>query len=530
MAASPSGSASAPGPAPHDPGGFSSVLDPAGIPPEPPPPEFADPLATDLNLGVLVERLLKGREEYDLGVFFRAPPTSLETVRYRQAVALDLADPPIRSIVIEFAHRFRESRADFQRAAKRYHPLQQARWMLSALSRYHAAVVGLDEGLSAAPIRSDAFRALREYVREYRRSPSHRALGLEIQQLDAALSRIQYLIAIRGRRVTVSPYRGEVDYAARIDATFARFERAAEKEYRFSLPQGADTNPVEGQILDCVAMRFPEAFARLRALAAGGLARIDPVLKRFDREAQFFLVWQELVDRLAAQGLACALPELDPSGREVEVRDAFDVVLAAFPPSKATRVVTNDFRLSPPEQFLVVTGPNQGGKTTFARTFGQVFHFARLGLAVPARGSRLPFVDRVYSHFGREERPGSERGRLQDDLLRLRAIQERATSSSVVVLNESFGSTSSGDAVAIGRAVLADLAQRGVIGVCVTFLDELSRLGPATVSVVAGVEPNDPRVRTFRIERRPADGRAYAVALAEQHGLGYAELRRRVAS
>ena len=84
-------------------------------------------------------------------------------------------------------------------------------------------------------------------------------------------------------------------------------------------------------------------------------------------------------------------------------------------------IVRNDFAFAEPERVIVVTGPNQGGKTTFARAVGQLHQLARLGLTVPGewrRGSGC--VMRIFTHFEQQEHVDDLAGKLESDLIRTR--------------------------------------------------------------------------------------------------------------
>ncbi|WIV59142.1 MutS-related protein [Amycolatopsis nalaikhensis] len=482
----------------------------------------------DLNLDQVVNAVLAGREEYDLAPLYYTPLHDVATVSYRHEVLGDLGQDPIRDPIEEFTRQLRRMRERLKAGDGSRYPRQRQRWFLDAVGGYCDAVAALHERLAQAEPASRGLRGLRDHLGGYLASAAYRTLVAETRALRERLAEVKYRLHVRGPRITVSRYEGDRDYSTDVEKTFARFQQGGVKAYLLTFPDRAGMNHVEAQVLDQVARLYPGTFRALAGYTVRHRDYLDPVIGRFDREVQFYLAFLAHVRRLTAAGLDFCRPDVTADPAEFGADDAFDLALAAKLHTDGATVVRNGFRLTSPERILVVTGPNQGGKTTFARMVGQLVHLAALGLPVPARRARLFLPDRVFSHFEREENLATLRGKLDDELVRIHDILTRATERSVIVMNESFASTTLHDALFIGTHVVRRIAGIGAIAVYVTFVDELASLDEACVSLVGSVDPHDPAGRTYRLTRRPADGLAYAAALANKYGLSYESLRRRI--
>jgi hypothetical protein len=493
---------------------------------EPQEPDFF----VDLNLDQVLEALTAGREQYELDAFFFAPLHDVAGVRYRHEVLRDLEKPDVLASVTAFAEAMELMRRHLGQVEKLYYPLQKQAWFRDAIEIYCEAVRALAQDLPERGVTSRGLRGLGDYLAAYAASEAFASLAAETQNAKDALTRVRYALRINGAKVTVTSYEGEGDYGAEVEETFAKFKQGAVKSYLVKLPDYVEMNHVEAQILDGVAQLHPDAFAMLADYCTRHGEYVDAVVARFDREVQFYLAYLELIGRFRAAGLAFCYPHISARSKEIAAQDTFDIALANKLVPERETVVCNEFHLEEPERVFVVSGPNNGGKTTFARTFGQLHHLAGLGLLVPGSQARLFLPNRIFTHFEKEEDIETLRGKFEDELVRVHAILEQATADSVVVMNESFNSTTLNDALFVGTEVMQRILELGPLGVYVTFVDEIASLSEATVSMVSQIVPENPAERTFKVLRKPADGLAYAWAIAQKYGLTYDRLMERIAA
>jgi DNA mismatch repair protein MutS len=486
--------------------------------------------AADLNIDQIVAAVAGDREERGLiDSILSGHLRDAGAVRYRQEVFRDLDDPALFDEVQTFSRLMSEVRAHLRQMRQMRYRYQRAGWLLDAAAIYCDAVQSLAGHLASARINSAALLTFREYLAAYVASAGFTALVRDTRNRKDALAQVRYTTRIRGDRVEVSRYQDEADYSAVVLRTFERFKQGAVDDYLIRYRAWPGMNHIAAQILELVARLFPAEFTALDEYCSQHSGFLDEGIRRADRELQFYLAYLDYIRPVRAAGLPFCYPEVSASSKDVLAAETFDLALARKLVSEGGPVVTNDFRLDGRERIFVVTGPNQGGKTTFARTFGQLHHLAGVGCPVPGRRARLFLFDRLFTHFAREEDLTKLTGKLEDDLVRIGQILRAATPASIVILNEIFASTTLHDARFLGTKLITKVMQLDALCVYVTFVDELASLGEQVVSMMSTIVPENPVERTYKVVRKPADGLAYALAIAEKHGLTYERLRQRLA-
>ncbi|MEV6768571.1 DNA mismatch repair protein MutS [Nocardia sp. NPDC051030] len=484
-------------------------------------------MISDLNLERVFAEIAAAHGGTSIDRLLRTPLLHSEDVEYRREVFEDLSSPPVRAQLESFSRSMTKIRRHLSELSMVDHAIIRCRLRLDVLHAYCQAVLSLRQGLDGIALTSQALESWRDYVNAYVARAEFEELVSGCAEVLADIGTIHYTMRVDEHRIVVEEASGAPDYAAVIERLFAPFMRGWTPAGQDSIPWSTNVHPVEERVLDQLVQIFPLPFRRMMEYSDSRCEFIDPVVDRVDGELRFYFSYLQLVDKLSAHGLEFCLPDVTDSFDSIRVQGAYDVALALKCVDEGKMPVSNDYHLSGNERIIVVTGPNQGGKSTFARMFGQGAYLAALGCPVPARRARMMLTDGIHTHFERREGTSDEAGKLQNELMAINDTLDLATERTIIILNESFSSAATVDAQRIGEQVLRKISERKSITVFVTFLDELSGLD-GVVSMVAGIG-DDATLRTFRLERKPADGRAYAMALANQFDLSYDAIVARVA-
>ena len=165
----------------------------------------------------------------------------------------------------------------------------------------------------------------------------------------------------------------------------------------------------------------------------------------------------------------------------------------------------------------VLSGPNQGGKTTFLRSIGATVHLAKCGCFVPCEKCELPFYDDIYTHFPPKD--DSLNGRLKNEADKLNKHMPDFTSKSLLLFNECFSSTRRKDTLEILSHYIAKIRDIGCSALFITHCYELSSIHNNIKALTAGIDHG--RNRTYIIKEEENGGLAYARDIAIACGVTF---------
>ena len=184
-------------------------------------------------------------------------------------------------------------------------------------------------------------------------------------------------------------------------------------------------------------------------------------------EIAFYVGCLNLRERLAALQMPVCLPEPQPPGARRQRFDAlYDVCLAL---TMGRSLVANSHDADD-RSLVIVTGANQGGKSTFLRAIGLAQLMMQAGMFVGAQSFAAEVCTGVFTHYKREEDTTMKSGKLDEELARMSALAEEIAPNALMLFNESFAATNEREGSEIARQVVTALLEKGVKVFFVTHL------------------------------------------------------------
>jgi DNA mismatch repair protein MutS len=494
---------------------------------------------SDLALTDIVKALTLDRR---YGSFVRqmllALTTDGEIIAWRQATMADFLNNPM---LVEQAGELMSRLAGLQQGTlllgqRQRNLLLETSDRLAELDAYVAVVQELYDALGGATLKSPALLRLRENLLTILNDPDYQALRSELPELRAPLEKITSLTIgvnldydlkpISAVLMAINNYTiGEpLSFLERLIGVGSADEETGIAPLR-TLPNHRDERALNPLFQDLDKLMTQTAQPVARAL--NRYVRINSEsLVGLEQELGFFVAAAKLFQRLPFY----CLPEIAPVDERVtEIDDLASLYLLL----QGDAPITSDAHFDDEGRIAILTGPNSGGKTTYVRAIGIAQALFQCGLPIPARHAHMSPVDAILTHFPALE---TGHGRLAEEAVRLRTLFEKASSRSLVLLNETFSSTAPGEAVYLAHDVLCGLRAIGVRAIYATHLielalriDEIERKVEGTSQLfclTAAVQQNEQgqTVRTFRIERGMPHGRSYAEEIARLHGISLEQI------
>ncbi len=441
----------------------------------PPKIEFErapSPFIHDIHMDQIIQDMLRGKDVYQLEPLFYTKLERVESIRYRSAIMQEIdASLSVHSLAA-FSHNMRKVREYMQYSQSFPDKEQQMKWLLDAAHLYCQAMMELHQIMSAIELQSQGLKHVYEWLTHYIRSTDFASLSKDTHELHQTFNEIQFSVTIADGKIKLSTSDDDQDYCKTLSSIFLHRQHN-EEHVDMRLSVGLQLSDIEKDLLNMIRKHNPKPFHMLQAYYAKHQRFIALPVMTFDREIQFYVTSLQFFQSIKNKGFAYCYPTITETN-ELHMRGGYDLSLASSKLHTGQAVIGNSFDLESNERVCVLTGPNQGGKTTFARSLGQIFHLSSIGCPVPCQEAALFEFDRIFTHFPSQEQPGTSSGKLKDELLRLKPILENATSRSVVLLNELFFTTTTHDAYTMGSRVLQIFLQRGTMCLYVTHVFELA--------------------------------------------------------
>jgi len=486
------------------------------------------PYYIDFNIDRIVKDINAFWKE-DVSAFYKYFPLNEEGQEYRKAVYGDICKEGMYEALMDFREAMRERKKTIENKKLTRSGLQKTVMTLGEMRGYVAAVDTLNDRLTEMKPDSDGMKEFAGMLSEYVSGNAFAELREKVNSLRSELDAIPIKLSYRDNflYVTFEEVEGKYDSFLKQFATPEDEERHVDF-FKRKNPFGdsVEITAIEEEIIEIICKRYPKVISELTGFVKANADYAEEFILLMADEMVFYLSYFNFEQEMKKRGLYFTPVKKSDEGRMM-AEDLYDLALGCQLVREGKMPVANDTRMEPDENFFVLIGPNQGGKTTFARSLGQLVFFSKLGLPVPAKRAELPFYARILTHFSVEESVETGKGKLAEELSRLAPMMEdKEQKNDFIVINELFTTAANYDACIMGKRVLDHFIGQNCHGIYVTHLQDLCKEDKGIVSLRAMM--NEEHRQNFKIVRSNDPALESSILLVEKHRLNFEQVKNRL--
>lgn len=277
---------------------------------------------------------------------------------------------------------------------------------------------------------------------------------------------------------------------------------------------------VVNKMLGSLVKKLRDTLTRYAEVAIVNISGLVP-------EFIYYIRCAEFISGLTEKGCVFCQPQPVSDGEESMQAKGFYNLKLAMNMENVSDIVPNDLTFDKEHTVYILTGANRGGKTTITQAVGQLFVLAQGGLFVPAESFSYVPCDCIFTHFPADEDKTMDLGRLGEECVRFREMFTQSTSRSLLLLNETFSTTSFEEGYYIAKDSVKALLTKAVRTIYNTHMHKLGEDAEEFTRESSGagaaslIMRTDGGKRSFKVALAQPEGSSYAKDIAEKYGVTY---------
>ena len=281
----------------------------------------------------------------------------------------------------------------------------------------------------------------------------------------------------------------------------------------------AQFDTVLNRMLDVMAKSLRRTLDKYSEMALSEVADVIP-------EFIYYIRFIDFLSKIESKGFKLTKPKAVPKGDVSMQAKGFYNFKLAMNLLTPKDLVVNDLDFDNDHTIYILTGANRGGKTTATQGIGLLYALAQGGVQVPADSFEFAPADCIYTHFPADEDQTMDLGRLGEECIRFKEIFNEITDDSLILMNETFSTTSFEEGYYIACDSIKALLTKGARTIYNTHMHKLgidaedfSKDFKKKASSL--IVKSDGGKRSFKLAIAPPEGSSYAADIAKKYGVTY---------